>query len=151
MKISFADVEQAEKNSGGKDYKEGRYEVRITKVSEGTAKSGTPYLEVEFETTTGDIFKVRNRFYKSSKALTILLNFLGAVGLYEGKPTEIEFDNNDLLGSILSVEFVKGEPNENGKRYLEYVPWSAQLVDSVISSKATVNKISEDDSEQIPF
>lgn len=135
MLIPLSDSQEATKNQF-KEYAEGVYQVRVIKVTDGVANSGTKYLEVEFETMGEDVFKVRNRFYTSPKALSILLNFLGAVGIYDKNSKEdLKFENNDLLGAILKVEFVKGEPNENGKQYLELKPWSCEAVSGIATPK----------------
>lgn len=128
MLIPFKDSQKAMENQS-KEYAEGIYQVKVIKAEDGTAKSGTEFLEVEFETMGEEVFKVRNRFYKSEKALSILLNFLSAIGIYDKNSTEdLNFENTDLLGSILQVEFVKGEPNDKGKQYLELKPWSCEDV-----------------------
>jgi len=149
MLITFKDSQEATKNSF-KEYAEGVYQVKVIKATDGTANSGTEYLEIEFETMGEDVFKVRNRFYKSPKALSILLNFLGAIGIYDKNSKEdLRFENEDLLGSILKVEFVKGEANENGKQYLELRPWSCEAVSSITTKKTVTQKV--EDSEQDPF
>lgn len=149
MLISFKDSQEATKNTF-KEYAEGVYQVKVIKATDGTANSGTEYLEIEFETMGEDVFKVRNRFYKSPKALSILLNFLGAIGIYDKDSKEdLRFENDDLLGSILKVEFVKGEANENGKQYLELRPWSCEAVSGITTKKIVTQKAEE--SEQDPF
>lgn len=149
MLITFKDSQEATKNSF-KEYAEGVYQVKVIKATDGTANSGTEYLEIEFETMGEDVFKVRNRFYKSPKALSILLNFLGAVGIYDKDSKEdLRFENDDLLGSILKVEFVKGEANENGKQYLELKPWSCEAVSGITTKKIVTQEV--EDSEQDPF
>lgn len=152
MLITFSESQEATKNSF-KEYAEGVYQVKVIKATDGTANSGTEYLEVEFETMGEDVFKVRNRFYKSPKALSILLNFLGAIGIYDKDSKEdLEFDNNDLLGSILKVEFVKGEANENGKQYLELKPWSCEGVSGLVTpKKTTAKKVEVVDDSDSPF
>ena len=152
MLISFKDSQEAMK-SNFKDYAEGVYQVKVINVKEGKANSGTEYLEVEFETMGEDVFKVRNRFYKSQKALSILLNFLSAIGIYDKNSKEdLRFENDDLLGSILKVEFVKGESNENGKQYLELKPWSCEEVSGLASPKKTEKKTEVvGEEEEVPF
>ena len=141
MLISFKNNQEATKNSF-KEYAEGVYQVKVIKATDGTANSGTEYLEIEFETMGEDVFKVRNRFYKSPKALSILLNFLGAIGIYDKDSKEdLRFENDDLLGSILKVEFVKGEANENGKQYLELKPWSCEAVSGLATPKKAERKV----------
>jgi hypothetical protein len=150
MLITFKDSQEATKNSF-KEYAEGVYQVKVIKATDGTANSGTEYLEIEFETMGEDVFKVRNRFYKSPKALSILLNFLGAVGIYDKNSKEdLRFENDDLLGSILKVEFVKGEANENGKQYLELKPWSCEAVSGIASPKKVEKRV-EDTDDSDPF
>ena len=151
MLITFKDSQEATKNSF-KEYAEGVYQVKVIKATDGTANSGTEYLEIEFETMGEDVFKVRNRFYKSPKALSILLNFLGAVGIYDKNSKEdLEFNNDDLLGSILKVEFVKGEANENGKQYLELKPWSCEAVSGLATPKKAEKKTELLGEEEEPF
>lgn len=141
MLISFKDSQEAMKNQG-KEYAEGVYQVKVIKAEDGIANSGTEYLEIEFEVIGDEVFTVKNRFYKSPKALSILLNFLSAIEIYDKDSTEdLRFENEDLLGATLQVEFVKGEPNDKGKRYLNLKPWSCKA----LSGKATKN------SEVIPF
>jgi len=151
MLITFKDSQEATKNSF-KEYAEGVYQVKVIKATDGTANSGTEYLEIEFETIGEDVFKVRNRFYKSPKALSILLNFLGAIGIYDKNSKEdLEFNNDDLLGSILKVEFVKGEANENGKQYLELKPWSCEAVSGLATPKKAEKKTELLGEEEEPF
>lgn len=145
MIITFKDSQKAMENSF-KEYAEGVYQVKVIKATDGKANSGTEYLEVEFETMGEDVFKVKNRFYKSEKALSILLNFLSAIGIYDKNSTDdLSFENEDLLGSILKVEFVKGEPNDKGKQYLELKPWSCEEVSGIASPKKS------NITEQAPF
>ena len=151
MLISFKDSQEAMKNSF-KEYAEGVYQVKVVKATDGTAQSGTEYLEIEFETMGKDVFKVRNRFYKSPKALSILLNFLSAVGIYDKDSKEdLDFNNDDLLGSILQVEFVKGEPNDNGRQYLELKPWSCEAVSGLATPKKTTANSEVIGEEELPF
>ena len=151
MLITFKDSQEATKNSF-KEYAEGVYQVKVIKANDGTANSGTEYLEIEFETMGEDVFKVRNRFYKSPKALSILLNFLGAIGIYDKNSQEdLRFENDDLLGSILKVEFVKGEANENGKQYLELKPWSCEAVSGLATLKKAEKKTELLGEEEEPF
>lgn len=151
MLITFKDSQEATKNSF-KEYAEGVYQVKVIKATDGTANSGTEYLEIEFETIGEDVFKVRNRFYKSPKALSILLNFLSAVGIYDPNSKEdLRFENDDLLGSILKVEFVKGEANENGKQYLELKPWSCKAVSGLATPKKAEKKTELLGEEEEPF
>ena len=151
MLISFKDSQEAMKSSF-KEYAEGVYQVKVVKATDGVAQSGTEYLEIEFETMGEDVFKVRNRFYKSQKALSILLNFLGAVGIYDKDSKEdLDFSNDDLLGSILQVEFVKGEPNDNGKQYLGLKPWSCEAVSGLATPKKTTATSEVIGEEELPF
>lgn len=151
MKISFKDIQENVKPQ--KEYKEGVYQVKVVNATDGTANSGTEYLEVEFETIGEEVFKVRKRFYKTPKALSILLNFLSAVGFYDDKSKDdVDFENDDLLGAVLQVEFVKGEENEQGKRYLELKSWSCKAVSGLATpaKKPTPKKV-EEDTEDVPF
>ena len=147
MFISFKDSQEANKKVY-KDYPEGKYQVKVINVSEGNSKNGTPYLEVEFETMGELVFKVRKRFYQTPKALSVLLNFLSAVGIYDSSSNEdLNFDNNDLLGAILKVELVKGEANEQGKQFLELKAWSCEAVGGLTTKKEETL----DNSDTIPF
>ena len=132
-----------------KEHEEGVYTVRIVNAKEGVSKNtGTEYLEIEGEVIGEDTFKIRNRFYNTEKALSILLNFLSSVGFYnEGEMVELEPD--DLLGLIFSVELVKGEPDNNGRSYLELKPWTCEAVEQINKSKKTTSKVEESDS--MPF
>jgi hypothetical protein len=154
MLITFKDSQEATKNEY-KEHAEGVYQVKITKVTEGVwSQAKSEYLEVEFETMGEDVFTVRHRFTKSQKALSILLNLLSAVGIYDKDSKEdLRFENDDLLGSILKVEFVKGDVNANGKQYLELKPWSCEEVSGLASPK-TAEKKTEDEligEEEVPF
>ena len=148
MLIKFSEIEENVKPQ--KEYKEGRYIVRITKAVEDAPVGKTPYLEVTFETTEDNIFSVKKRFYQSPKALSILLNLLAACGLYDSTSKEdLEFNPDDLVGCTLDVEFKKGEETSDGKRYLEFVAWSAKAVGTTTVKKTIVKK--EEDTEIIPF
>ena len=134
-----------------KEHEEGRYTMRVVKAKEGvTSQSGTEFLQIDCETMGDDVFSINNRFYNTEKALSILLNFLSAIGFYEeGKM--VEFEPDDLLGVIFSVELVKGEPNENGRSYLEFKPWTCEEVSGQATPKKKVVEEKEDDTEQLPF
>ncbi len=139
MIIKFTDIEENVKPQ--KEYKEGRYVVRITKAVEEAPVGKTPYLEVTFETTEDNIFSVKKRFYQSPKALSILLNLLSACGLYDSNSKDdLELNPDDLVGCTLDVEFKKGEETSDGKRYLEFVAWSAKAVNSTTTKKSVVQK-----------
>lgn len=133
-----------------KEHEEGRYTMRVVKAKEGvTSQSGTEFLQIDCETMGDDVFSINNRFYNTEKALSILLNFLSSIGFYEeGKM--VEFEPDDLLGAIFSVELVKGEPNENGRSYLEFKPWTCEEVSGVATPAKKASKKSED-KEELPF
>lgn len=155
MLIKFSESQEATKKTF-KEYPEGIYQVKIIKVSEGVwEQAKSEYLEVEFETMGEDVFTVRNRYTKSPKALSILLNLLSAIGIYDKDSKEdLEFENDDLLGSILKLELVKGEPNSDGRQYLEVKPWTCEEVSGLATpKKATTVKKAEtvDDTESVPF
>lgn len=147
MRITLDELKNV-KTGSFKEYEEGRYTLRVVNAKEGVSQSGTEYLEIEGEVIGEDTFKIRNRFYNTEKALSILLNFLSAVGFYnEGEM--VEFEPDDLLGAIFSVELVKGEPNDNGRSYLELKPWTCEAVEQINKSKKTTSKVEESDS--MPF
>ena len=83
-----------------KEHEEGRYTMRVVKAKEGvTSQSGTEFLQIDCETMGDDVFSINNRFYNTEKALSIMLNFLSAIGFYnEGEM--VDFQPEDLLGSI---------------------------------------------------
>lgn len=151
MKITFKESQEATKKTY-KEHAEGVYQVKVTKVTEGVwSQAQSEYLEVEFETIGEDVFTVRHRFTKSEKALSILLNFLGAIGVYDKDSKEdLNFENDDLLGSILKIELVKGKANDQGRQYLELKPWSCEAVSAIATPKKTV-KQEENLTEEIPF
>lgn len=129
MLIKFDSIQKAEENN--KSYEPGVYQVRIIKVEDKVGQnSGNPYLRVTFETVGEKVFEIKNNYFSTEKSLSILLNLLSAIGLYEkGTSTEdLNIDNNDLLGCNLKLELVLGEENENGKRYLEVKPWTCEAV-----------------------
>lgn len=131
-----------------KEHEEGRYTLRVVNAKEGVSQSSTEYLEIEGEVIGEDTFKIRNRFYNTEKALSIMLDFLSAIGFYEeGKM--VEFEPDDLLGAIFSVELVKGEPNENGRSYLEFKPWTCEEVSGVATPAKRASK--SEDKEELPF
>ena len=133
-----------------KEHEEGIYTVRIVNAKEGVSKNtGTEFLEIEVETMNDDSFKVRKRYYNSEKALLMLLNLLSAIGFYEdGKM--VEFNPDDLLGSILEVELIKGEETEQGKRYLEIKPYSCKSASQTKPKTVKKEVVSEDNSD-LPF
>lgn len=148
MRITLDELKNV-KTGSFKEYEEGRYTLRVVNAKEGVSQSGTEYLEIEGEVIGEDTFKIRNRFYNTEKALSILLNFLSSIGFYEeGKM--VEFEPNDLLGAIFSVELVKGEPNENGRVYLEFKPWTCEEVNGVATPAKKASKKAED-KEELPF
>ena len=146
MRITLDELKNV-KTGSFKEYEEGRYTLRIVNAKEGVSQSGTEYLEIEGEVMGEDTFKIRNRFYNTEKALSILLNFLSAVGFYQ-EGEMVEFEPDDLLGAIFSVELVKGEPNENGRSYLEFKPWTCEEVSGQATPKKTAK---EEDKEEMPF
>ena len=147
MRIPLDELKNV-KTGSFKEYEEGRYTLRVVNAKEGVSQSGTEYLEIEGEVIGEDTFKIRNRFYNTEKALSILLNFLSSIGFYEeGKM--VEFEPDDLLGAIFSVELVKGEPNENGRNYLEFKPWTCEEVSGTAKPKKVAKE--EDNRDQLPF
>lgn len=153
MIITFKDSQEAMQNSY-KEHAAGVYQVKIIKVTEGVwSQAKSEYLEVEFETMGEDVFTVKHRFTKSPKALSILLNLLSAVGIYDKNSQEdLSFQNDDLLGAVLKVEFVKGEPNSQGRQYLELKPWSCEEVGGLATPTAKKEDIQYDENgNEIPF
>lgn len=139
-----------------KEHEEGRYTMRVIEAKEGvSSQKGTEFLQIDCETMGEDVFNISNRFYNTEKSLSILLNFLSAIGFYnEGEM--VDFQPDDLLGSIFSVELVKGEPNENGRSYLEFKPWTCEEVSGVTTPKKKASKKTEAkdeliSEEEIPF
>ena len=147
MRITLDELKNV-KTGSFKEYEEGRYTLRVVNAKEGVSQSGTEYLEIEGEAMGEDTFKIRNRFYNTEKALSIMLNFLSSIGFYE-EGSVVDFQPDDLLGSIFSVELVKGEPDENNRRYLAFKPWTCEAVEQINKSKKTTSKVEESDS--MPF
>lgn len=130
MLISFEDIKKVEENN--KSYESGVYQVKIIKVEDKVGQnSGNPYLRVTFETIGDNVFEIKNNYFFTEKSLSILLNLLSAIGLYEkGSSTaDLNIDNNDLLGNKLKLELILGEANEQGKRYLKVKPWTCESID----------------------
>ena len=130
MLISFDDIKKAEESQ--KVYEEGVYTVKVkaveNKVSQNT---GNEFLRVTFETIGENVFEVKNNYFFTEKSLSIFLNLLSAIGLYDKEnPTDLRFENEDLLGHVLQLELVLGEPNDKGKRYLEVKPWSCEVANT---------------------
>lgn len=143
MLISFDTISEAEKSR--KEYKPGAYTVKIIDAKEGLSSNGNEFLKVEFETMGEEVFKVKHWFFNTERAVTILLNFLESVGLYDKDAKKaVEFETDDLLGLVLKVEFVKGEEDENGKSYLQLKPWSCKSVEET-KSKSVKSKKSDSD------
>ena len=154
MLISFKEIEENVKPQ--KNYDAGVYEVQVVKAEEGCSNNGTPQLFVEFETRGVETFNVKHWFYKTPKALSILLNFLSAVGIYDKESKEdVNYSPEDLLGSILKVEFVK----DNDNKYLVLKPWSCEAVGGLATptpqETANANANANDSvvvgDEEIPF
>lgn len=146
MLIKFSEIEQNVKPQ--KSYDAGIYEVQVVKAEEGHSKSGTPHLFVEFETRGEETFNVKHWFYQTPKALSILLNFLGAVGIYDKNSKEdLQYSPDDLLGAILKVEFVK---DDEGK-YLVLKPWSCEAVGGLTTQKTKKKEETTLGGEEVPF
>ena len=113
-KLKFNTAEETTSNK----YEEGTYSAKITGAREGTSNSGTDYIEIDFETTTG--INIKKKFYLSAKAINELMKLYSILGLYEKGGEEPEFCEFDLVGNWLEIELIKGEANPTtGKRYLE--------------------------------
>lgn len=127
MLISFDDIKKAEESQ--KSYDEGIYTVKIKQVENKVGQnSGNEYLRVTFETIGENVFEVKNNYFFTEKSLSIFLNLLSAIGLYDKEnPSAINFENDDLLGHVLQLELVLGEPNDKGRRYLEVKPWTCEV------------------------
>lgn len=130
MLISFDDIKKAEESQ--KSYDEGIYTVKIKQVEDKVGQnSGNEYKRVTFETIGENVFEVKNNYFFTEKSLSIFLNLLSAIGLYDKEnPTDLRFENEDLLGHALKLELVLGEPNDKGKRYLEVKPWSCEVANT---------------------
>lgn len=131
MLISFDDIKKAEESQ--KNYDEGIYTVKIKQVEDKVGQnSGNEYKRITFETIGENVFEVKNNYFFTEKSLSIFLNLLSAIGLYDKEnPTDLSFENEDLLGHILQLELVLGEPNDKGRRYLEVQPWSCEAVNDL--------------------
>src|SRR5574344_46576 len=113
-KLKFNTAEETSSNK----YEEGIYKAKITGAREGTSNSGTDYIEIDFETTTG--INIKKKFYLSPKAINELMKLYSQLGLYEKGGEEPDFCEFDLIGQWFEIELVKGEANtKTGKRYLE--------------------------------
>ena len=133
-----------------KEHEEGRYTMRVIDAGEGTSsEKGTPYLEVKCEVLGEDRFEISNKFFNTEKSLSILLNFLSAIGFYE-EGNMVEFEPDDLLGAIFSVELKKGKPDKNGRVYLNFAPWTCEEVSGTATPKKKVAKV-EPETESLPF
>lgn len=132
MLIQFDDIKKAEESQ--KVYEEGVYTVKVkaveNKVSQNT---GNEFLRITFETIGENVFEVKNNYFFTEKSLSIFLNFMSAIGLYDKENQDtsgLRFENEDLLGHTLQLELVLGEPNDKGKRYLEVKPWTCNPADT---------------------
>lgn len=132
MLIQFDDIKKAEESQ--KVYEEGVYTVKVkaveNKVSQNT---GNEFLRITFETIGENVFEVKNNYFFTEKSLSIFLNFMSAIGLYDKENPDtsgLRFENEDLLGHTLQLELVLGEPNDKGKRYLEVKPWTCNPADT---------------------
>lgn len=145
MLIDFSKIEQVEQNKPEfKEYPEGEYTFKVIEVKEEHPTDKSPSLTVQFETMGDNVFKFKNWFYLTDKALPIFLNFLSAVGLYvKGQKSNVEFENDDLLGCCLKGTLVKQE----GSKYLGLKPYTCKPVET---TKVKTTK-SSNDTEEIPF
>lgn len=130
MLISFDDIKKAEESQ--KTYDEGIYTVKIKQVENKVSQNtGNEFLRITFETIGENVFEVKNNYFFTEKSLSIFLNLLSAIGLYyKENPSAINFENDDLLGHVLQLELVLGEPNDKGRRYLEVKPWSCEVANN---------------------
>jgi hypothetical protein len=132
-----------------KEHEEGRYTMRIVAAKEGvSSQKGTEFLQIDCETMNDDVFSISNRFYNTEKSLSILLNFLSSVGFYQ-EGEMVEFEPDDLLGAIFSVELKKDDPTPDGKVYLRFVPWTCEEVSGQATPKKASKKVEE--SSEMPF
>ena len=130
MKISFKTIEENVKEF--KTHEAGVYNVQVVKAEFGESKNGTEFLKVEFETRGEDVFKVSHWFYNTPKALSILTNFLSAIGLYDkDAKKDINFDTDDVIGANLQVEFVKDDDD----KYLVLKPWTCKAVEKRVKEE----------------
>jgi hypothetical protein len=79
---------------------DGRQEVEITSVDEGTSENkDIPFFAVRFENEEG---YVSHRFYLSSAGMPSIIALLKDAGI-EAKPDE-ELDTKQLIGKKLTIE-----------------------------------------------
>src|SRR5574344_1732188 len=140
-KLKFNTAEETSSNK----YEEGIYKAKITGAREGTSNSGTDYIEIDFETTTG--INIKKKFYLSPKAINELMKLYSQLGLYEKGGEEPDFCEFDLVGQWFEIELVKGAPqpalkkdgtpNKNaGLQYLELKHFGFEKCDAPEVEKA---------------
>ena len=136
-KLKFNTAEETSSNK----YEEGIYKAKITGAREGSWNSGTEYIEVDFETTTG--ITIKKKFALTPKAINELMKMYSQLGLYEKGGEEPDFCEFDLVGQWFEIELVKGEaqpalnkdgtPNKNaGRQYLELKYFGFEKCDAPI-------------------
>lgn len=97
---------------------DGRHEVEITQIDEGTSEyKGVPFVAVRFENEEGF---VTQRFYTSPAGMPILMDLCQAAGVDVEADTEL--DTNELKGKKLSIEvgdYTYNDPESGSERTLK--------------------------------
>lgn len=103
----------------------GVQDLRIISVTDGTAKTGTAFVAVEFNKADNPVeYALTERFYTSPKARWRLMHFLEGVLNRSFSDTEIDTDElrPELIGKVNSYvvdgeEYLKPNP-DGGKPYV---------------------------------
>ncbi|MBO0934125.1 hypothetical protein [Fibrella aquatilis] len=97
---------------------DGRHEVEITHVDEGTSEyKGVPFFACRMENEEGF---VNQRFYTSPAGMPILLELFRAVGI--DAKADKDLDTNQLVGKRLAIEvgdYTYNDPETGNEKTLK--------------------------------
>jgi hypothetical protein len=118
---------------------EGKHDVTISQIWEGTAPSGSDYFEPLFQNEHG---YVRGRLYNTEKSMPRIIEIFKACGLKTEQNSSI--DTNSLIGKRLCIFIEKKE--REGKLFLDVVRYE--------KCNSTNDEISEhhlENKDDLPF
>jgi hypothetical protein len=119
--------------------KEGKHDVTISQIWEGTAPSGSDYFEPQFQNEFG---YVRGRFYNTEKSMPRIIELFKVCDLKTEPNSSI--DTNSLIGKRLSIIVEKKE--REGRLFLDVVRFEK----SMISNEEVGDNLIENE-DDLPF
>jgi hypothetical protein len=136
----------------------GQHHLTIIAVEEKMGGGGTPKIVLTLENDEGHELRFQNFFFTPAAEWRICA-LLGAIGIVMDEGTEVEINDDLLMGQSFGAIVGHGKPNDKGAKYLEikrFIPAEKPLekpkaIAAKPVAKAAPKAKSAQEDDEIPF